>query len=342
MVKILVADTVAGSMISGLRQLAGDVIYAPELTAAELHDALTDVEILVVRSTRVSEGTINAARELALIIRAGAGVNTIDVNAATNKGIYVANCPGKNASAVAELVIGLLIAMDRGIVEAATDMRGGVWKKNAYARGMGLAGNCMGILGLGATGKAVATAAHSLGMEVVAWSRSLTPKRAARLGVGFCATPIDVARRADVVSIHLAAAPSSYHLVNRRFLQKMRKGAFLINTARAEIVDMIALKEAIQGKGLRVAMDVFVNEPAADGPHFIDPELMKMVTATPHIAASTREAMDAVAWEVIRIARDFISNIVPPNAVNAPKARTVDGERHRFVRINEGELVQKS
>ncbi len=327
---ILIADTAAPSMIAGLRMLDAQVTYAPELTPETLQEAITGVDILIVRSTRVTEWTIDAAQELTLIIRAGAGINTIDVNAATNKGIYVANCPGKNAAAVAELVIGLMIALDRGIVEAVNDLRDGVWNKQQYAPGRGLAGSTLGILGLGATGRAVAAAARGLDMGVVAWSRSLTPRVAGQLGVGFCATAADVAKGADVISIHLAAVSSSFHLVNRRFLQRMRRGAMLINTSRGEIVDMAALKEAILGKGIRAALDVFANEPMEDGPHFIDPELMKMVLPTPHIAASTHEAMEAVSREVVRIATTFVNSGTPPHAVNAPRSRNFDDQVYSF------------
>ncbi len=278
---------------------------------------------MIVRSTRVDEATINAAPFLELIVRAGAGINMIDVNAAARKGVYVANCPGKKASAVAELVIGLLITLDRRIVEATNDLRDGDWKKSRYAYGMGLAGNKFGIIGLGATGHAVAQAARGLGMEVAAWSRSLTPQTAARFGITFCATPEEVARRADVVSIHLAANSSTYHFIDRRFLAQMRDGAYLINTSRGEIIDAAALKEAIHRKSLRVALDVFENEPAKDGPYFEEVEMAKMIVATPHLAASTKQAIEAISREVVRVIGTYMGTGVPPNVVNAP-ARKVE------------------
>ncbi|MFN2208065.1 MAG: NAD(P)-dependent oxidoreductase [Candidatus Promineifilaceae bacterium] len=320
--EILIADPIANSAVAALQSLPADVTFRPDLTARQLAGAMSDVSILIVRSTSVDEAAIDAAPYLELIVRAGAGINSIDVNAATRKGIYVANCPGRNAAAVAELVIGLLLALDRRIVEATNDLRNGRWNKRSYAYGMGLAGNKFGILGLGATGQAVARAARGLGMEVVAWSKSLTPQTAVRYGIGFCATPGELARCADVVSIHLAADASTYHLIDRRFLSQMRDGAYLINTSRGEIVDTIALKEAIHRKSLRVALDVFEDEPAQDGPYFADLDLAQMIVATPHLAASTRQAMEAISREVVRVIGAYIGNGVPLNVINAPASKS--------------------
>ena len=328
--EILIADPIAKSAIVSLQSLGLNVQNKPTLSAEQLAENIQQTDILIVRSTRVDETTITAARNLELIVRAGAGINTIDVNAATKNGIYVANCPGKNASAVAELVIGLFIVMDRNIIEATNDLGNGIWKKGAYAYGMGLAGNTLGILGFGATGQSVAEAGRGLGMNVVAWSRNLLPKRATSMGIGYCSTAQEVARRSDFVSIHLSANPSTYHLVNRRFLQQMRDGAYLVNTSRGEIIDTNALKEAIYQKGLRVALDVFEDEPLKDGHTFKDLELARVVVATPHIAASTRQAVEEVSREVIRIIGSFIASGMALNAVNAPAAIQEPGIKDSF------------
>lgn len=320
---IFVADTLALPAVSSMRLLGAHVTVAPESTAVDLEARLGDSEILVVRSTRVSAAAIRAAPSLGLIVRAGAGVNTIDVNAATEQGVYVANCPGKNAQAVAELVIGLLIALDRHIVDAATDLRAGAWGKKRYGNGLGLHGRTLGLLGFGATGQAVARAAAALGMRVCAWSRSLTPARATAQGISYCATPLEVARQADAVSVHLAAAADTFHFINGKFLNQMRPGAYFINTARGEIVDSAALKEAIRRKGLRVALDVFEGEPARDGEPLADRELAGMVIGTPHIGASTQEAAEAVAREVVRVIGSYVGGGVPINSINAPRARGV-------------------
>ena len=177
------------------------------------------------------------ASKLSLIVRAGAGVNTIDVEAANQRGIYVTNCPGKNSAAVAELAIGLLIACDRRIVSATNDLRSGQWRKKEYGKARGLRGRTLGIIGVGMIGKEVIRRAHGLGMQVVAWSRSLNEALAAELGVTYCASPLEVAQCSDAVSIHVAAAPETNKLVGREFLDAMKNGAILINAARGEVVD---------------------------------------------------------------------------------------------------------
>ena len=166
---------------------------------------MADVGVLVVRSTKVTAKTIDAAPQLALIIRAGAGVDTIDLAAASAKGVFVANCPGKNTLAVAELAIGLMIAADRRIVDASVALRSGQWKKKEFGKSRGLAGRTLGIIGFGAIGRAVWQRATALGMKTVTWSPlDLTAEQAAELGVGYLNSVEEVAKVADVVTIHCA------------------------------------------------------------------------------------------------------------------------------------------
>ena len=334
MTQILVVDPLSKSALLSLQTFGAGLTYAPELRSELLVEAARETEILVVRDTAVDVAAMDAAPSLALIVQAGARLNTIDINAATQRGIYVANCPGKDASAVAELVIGLLIAADRNIVTATNDLRAGDWKSKTYPNGMGLAGRTIGIVGFGAAGQAVAAAARGLGMDVVAWSRTLTPKKAMIHNVGFCATPNELAHRADVVSVHLAANAATYHFVDRRFLQQMHDGAYLINTSRGELVDSSALKEAIRRKGLRVALDVFENEPTEENGVFADTELASMIIATPHLGASTRQAIEEISREVIRVIGAFIASGIPSNVVNAPADRsslfTSDGFEYAY------------
>ena len=243
-------------------------------------------------------------------------MNTIDVEEASRRGIYVTNCPGKNSAAVAELAIGLLIACDRRIISAANDLRDGKWRKKEYGKARGLRGRTLGILGLGMIGHEMIRRAKGLDMEVVAWSRSLTSEQAESLDIGYCGTPLELARCSDAVSIHLAAAPETVGLVNREFLAAMPDGAILINAARGEIVDHLALAEAIQQKGLRVGLDVFPDEPKQGEAPFDNTQLASLVTATPHIGASTDEASEAIANEVVRIVRTFRETGKPVNTVN--------------------------
>ena len=314
--KILVADKLDPIKVAGLEALGASIDLQPQLTAEELPEAIKDAEILIVRSTKVTAQTMEAAGSLALIIRAGAGVNTIDVTTASGRGIYVCNCPGTNTAAVAEVALAHIIAADRRVVPASRDMLAGKWRKKEYGNARGLKGRTLGILGLGAIGKALAARAAGLEMNVVAWSRSLTEAAAAELGIGYCASPEEVAAQADALSLHLAETPETKHLVNREFLAQMKDGAILVNTARGGVVDTAALKEAIRTKGLRVGLDVFENEPAGGEAIFEDTELAEIAACTPHIGASTDQAADAVGEEVVRIVAAYQASGMPRNAVN--------------------------
>lgn len=315
--KVLIADKLSPKTVADLEALEMEVQVSPDLTAEDLPGHVSDVEILIVRSTKVLKPAIDAAPLLSLIIRAGAGVNTIDLESASSRGIHVANCPGKNTDAVAELAIGLLIAADRRIANAAADLRDGKWMKKQYGKARGLKGRTLGIVGLGAIGAAVATRAAGLDMNVIAWSRSLTPDKAKSLGIGCCDSPRALAAQADAVSVHLAAKVDTEHFIDAEFFAAMKDGAVFVNTSRGEVVDSAALKQAIRDKNLRVALDVYENEPAAGAPSFEDAELAAMVTGTPHIGASTDQAAEAVAAEVVRIVAAYKQTGKPLNAVNA-------------------------
>ena len=314
--RVLIADKLSQGALAALEQAGLDAEFRPDLAADELPDAVSGFNVLIVRSTRVTDRTIAAADSLSLIVRAGAGVNTIDVVAASDRGIYVTNCPGRNRDAVAELAIGLLIACDRRIANATAELRSARWNKKEYSRSGGLKGRTLGILGLGTIGRAVAQRAGALEMNVIAWSRSLTPRRAEELGVEYAETPTAIAQASDAVSIHVAATAETRHLVDTAFLAEMPEEGILINTSRGDVVDAVALKEAIHGRGLRVGLDVFEDEPAAGAAEFADTDLARLVTCTPHIGASTDQASEAIAAEVVRIIGDFRETGRPPNTVN--------------------------
>lgn len=314
--KVLIADKLASSVVDRLSALVAEVRNQPNLSAADLGSALADVDILIVRSTKVTAEALAAAANLSLILRAGAGVNTIDVKAASGLGIQVANCPGVNAAAVAELAIGLLIAADRRIVDACADLRQGRWRKSEYAGGYGLKGRTLGLLGFGSIGKAVAVAAQGLGMRVLAWSRSLTDATAETYGVDRAVDALELAASSDAVSVHIAYVPETRHLVNRTFLSAMRDGSILVNTSRGEIVDTTALRDVIDVKKLRVAVDVFENEPEGGEAAFPDTDLASRITATPHIGASTAQTSEAIGAEVVRIVEQFVQQGRLSGAVN--------------------------
>ena len=318
--KILIADKMSKTALSDLEKLGHAVVSNPDLKAEDLPAAVGDAEVLIVRSTKVIAGTIEAGKNLSLIIRAGAGVNTIDLAKASEVGIHVTNCPGKNTEAVAELAIGLLIAADRRIADATADLRGGKWRKKEYGKAAGLKGRTLGILGLGSIGKAVVRRALALEMNVIAWSRSLTAEKAKELGVGFCASAADVAKAADAISLHLAAKPETKKMINAEFLGLMKPGSILVNTARGEIIDWPALKEAVAAKKIRVASDVFEAEPAGGEDPFADTATAAyMAACTPHVGASTDQASEAIAQEAVRIVKVFQETGNPPNVVNIRK-----------------------
>lgn len=314
--EILVADKLSPRALDRLREMGHTVRVEVGLTPDQLQERTLDAEVLIVRSSKVPAAVLDRSRALSLVIRAGAGVNTIDVAAASARGIYVANCPGKNTDAVAELTIGLMIAADRRIVDACSDLRDGRWRKSEYGKARGLKGRALGILGLGSIGKRVAEIAQSLGMQVFAWSRSLTAEQARLLDIGYCATPGDVAAVADVLSVHVAATGDTKGLVNSDLLGLLKPDAILVNTSRGDTVDTEAMERAITERGLRVATDVFVNEPSGGDAAFESVELARQITATPHIGASTDQASEAIADEVLRIVQLFEATGKPPGAVN--------------------------
>ncbi len=314
--KVLIADKLSEQTVTALKNIGMEVTVNPDLKAEDLPSAVDDADILVLRSTRVMGKTIESAKNLSLIIRAGAGVNTIDIASANARGIYVSNCPGKNTDAVAELAIGLLVAADRKIADATADLRNSLWKKKEYGKARGLKGRTLGIIGFGAIGKAVARHAQGLDMKVAVWSKSLTAAMAEEYEVTHLPDLGSLAQQSDAISVHVAYNKETHHLVNRSFFDSVKDGAIFINTSRGEVVDTSALKEAIKTKKLRVGLDVFENEPAGGEGKFADKELAQMITATPHIGASTDQASEAIADEVVRIVKAFQETGVPLNTVN--------------------------
>lgn len=335
MARVLVADRFEKVGVDGLKELGCEVVEQPDVKADDLPALVKEIEpkILIVRSKRVSEAALAAGSRLSLVIRAGAGIDTIDVAAASRLGIFVSNCPGKNAIAVAELVMGLLLACDRRIPDQVIELRQGQWSKGEYSRARGLHGRTLGIVGLGQIGREVARRAQAFGMKVVAWSRQLTPDDAERLGIAYCETPLEVARLADAVSINVAATSETRHLVDAEFLAALRPGAYLINTARGSVVDEAALLEAIRTRGIRAGLDVYQGEPGGARGSF-DSALARAagVYGTHHIGASTDQAQVAIAHEVVRIVQHFQESGFALHCVNRlarSSATHVLSVRHR-------------
>jgi D-3-phosphoglycerate dehydrogenase len=321
--RLLIADKLHPRAIEELKTLPIEVVYEPELTKETLEKKLPGVGILVVRSTEVTAAAIEAARQLHLIVRAGALYDTIDVRAASKRGIYVANCPGKNAAAVAELVMGLVVCLDRRIPDAVASLRAGQWERAEYSKAEGLYGKTLGIAGLGAIGKEVAHRAKAFGLHVVAWSRSLTPARAADIGIGYAASIEELATKAQILSVHLALVERTRRIVSKRVLDLLPRGAIVVNAARADLVDYAALREAVESRGLRAAVDVFPDEPKGKAKAaFAGTDLFKpsatggIIYGTPHVAAATDQAQLAIATETARVIRSFLIDGNVPNVVN--------------------------
>src|SRR5687767_4911876 len=269
--KVLIADKFEESGREGLLALGCKISYQPDLKDDALVAAVAETrpDVLVVRSTKVTEPMLDAG-SIKLVVRAGAGYNTIDVAAASKRGIYVSNCPGKNSIAVAELAFALILALDRRIVDNVVTLRRGEWNKKEFSKARGLYGRTLGLIGVGKIGQEMVSRARAFGMPVIGWSRSLTPLRAAELGITFKETPKAVAAEADVVSIHLALNNETRNSIDADFFSVMRPGAYFINTARGEVVDQQALLNAMKTRGIRAGLDVYAVEPTTAVAEFND------------------------------------------------------------------------
>ncbi|MEM0963005.1 MAG: NAD(P)-dependent oxidoreductase [Bacteroidota bacterium] len=314
---ILVADTLSPDALRHLREAGHDVIENAGLAGDMLTDALREhtPAVLVVRSTKVSAVALDASPTLELIVRAGAGVDTIDVTGASERGVFVANCPGKNAAAVAELAFGLILALDRRIPDNVIAARDGAWDKKGFSKSSGLRGRTLGLVGLGNIGQEMAERARAFGMPVLAWSRSLTDETARKLGITRAATPTEVASGADVVSVHVASTPATRHLIGGPFVSAMRDGAALINTSRADVVDEDAIAKDVSSGRIRYATDVPTGEPSAKTGPFQHP-LAADAYITHHIGASTSEASEAIGREAVRVILTYAETGQVENGVN--------------------------
>jgi D-3-phosphoglycerate dehydrogenase / 2-oxoglutarate reductase len=320
--KILIADSFEQCGIDGLKAAGCEVVYQPDLKDDVLTRAIRDVaaDVLVVRGTAVTAHMLEAG-VLSLVVRAGAGVNTIDVPTASTRGIYVSNCPGKNAIAVAELAFALMLALDRRIVDNVADLRKGRWNKKEYAEARGLYGRTLGLLGYGNIAQEMAKRAHAFGMRIIVWSRRFATGRASAedtaVPIHLAKTPQEVAAASDVLSVHLALTADTRGLVNASVLDRLKPGSYFINTARGEVVDYAALEKAARERNLRVALDVYAAEPSGATGEFKESIVsLPNVYGTHHIGASTEQAQEAIAAETVRIVTTYKDTGKVPNVVN--------------------------
>lgn len=320
--KVLVADKFEKSGLEGLKNLGCDVTYRVDLKdEPSLVETIRSVkpDVLVVRSTQVTEAMLGTG-SIKLVVRAGAGYNTIDVAAASKRGIYVSNCPGKNSVAVAELAFALILSLDRRVADNVIALRKGEWNKKEFSKARGLMGRTLGLIGLGKIGLEMVPRAKAFGMPVIAWSRHLTSERAAALGITLCPTPLEVARASDIVSVHVALSQETRGFLDATFFGAMREGAYFVNTSRGEVLDESALLLAMRDRKIRVGLDVYANEPVAGTGNFATPiTKASQLYGTHHIGASTDQAQEAIAAETVRIIQVFKDTGKVPNVVNLAK-----------------------
>lgn len=315
--RVLVADRLSDDALDEMHGLGVEVEYEPTLEGEALLNRVDGVNVLVVRGTPVTAAVLEAGRSLNLVIRAGAGTGNIDVACASERGIYVADTPGRNSSGVAELTFALISSLDRRIPDAVASLRKGLWEKDEYARAIGLQDRTIGLLGLGHVGRAVLKIAQAFGMRAYAFGRTLSSSRAQELGVQLVRSPVELARVSEIFSVHLALNDRTRGIVNRKVLEALPDGALFVNTARHELVDYDALQELIPQKSLRVGLDVLPGEPSERTGRFEHSILRSgLVYATPHIGASTDRAQTAIASETVRILRSFVTSGEVPNVVN--------------------------
>ena len=322
--RVLIADKFEKQGIKELEDRNFEVVSEPSLGAEDLPGRMAEInpDVLVVRSTKVSREAIEAGESLELVVRAGAGYNTIDTVAASNNGVFVSNCPGKNALAVAEIGWGLILSCDRRIPDQTRDLRAGTWNKKEYSRASGIAGRTLGVVGMGRIGQAMIDRARAFEMNIAAWSRSLSDEQAQEHGITRCESLINLAKLSDVVSVHVAATDQTRHIINDKFIDAMRENSILINTSRGSVMDEKAVLRGIREKGIRVGLDVYETEPGSGTGTFSN-ELINEpgVYGTHHVGASTDQAQEAIAQEAVRVICSHRDSGEVPNCVNQSEDR---------------------
>ncbi len=309
--KIIVADKISERGIALLRDAGWNVVMP---TAATLPSEIADADALVVRSaTKVTAALLEKAGRLRAIGRAGVGVDNVDVDAATRRGVLVMNTPGGNSVSVAEHTLALMLGLARAVPQANASIHAGKWEKSAFS-GTEMRGKTIGLVGLGRVGTEVARRARALEMKVLAHDPYVTPAAAAEVEVEL--VPLDdLLRRSDVISLHTSLSAQTEKLIDAAAIAKMKKGVRLINCARGELIDEAALAEALKsGHVAGAALDTFAKEPPKDSPLVGLPN----VIATPHIAGSTAEAQEEVGTAIAQQLRDFLADGTIRNAVNMP------------------------
>ena len=311
--KIVLAEKVSPATLALFEQQPGWVCVTADKIKS-LPEELADADALVVRSAvQVDAALLEHAPKLRVIGRAGVGVDNIDTAAATHRGIVVMNTPGANAVAVAELTLGLMIAMARAIPRANETMHAGKWDKKSL-QGAELRSKTLGIVGLGRIGLEVARRAAAFGMELLAYDPFISPVIARENNVSLT-TLDDVFKHSDYLTLHVGLTPQTEGMINAHSIAVMKPGVRLVNCARGELIVDTALAEGItSGKVAGAALDVFSHEPLKDSPYFAMPNVL----LSPHIAGATDEAQEAIGLQLAMQVRDYLKLGVVQNAVNLP------------------------
>jgi D-3-phosphoglycerate dehydrogenase len=311
--RVLIADQVSLACAEVLQREGGIVVeQAAGAPRAEILRRVAEVDALIVRSAlKVDGDLIGAAPRLRVIGRAGEGVDNIDLDAATQRGIVVMNTPGGNTISAAEHTMSLLLALARNIPQASASLRGGAWDRKSFV-GVQLYEKVLGVIGMGKIGREVAQRARAFGMEVVAHDPFLSEDMAQKLKVAF--VPFhDLLARADFITLHVPLTDSTRHVLGEEELRRCKAGVRILNCARGGLVDESALERALrEGRVAGAALDVFENEPPAGSPLLSLPNLI----GTPHLGASTHEAQEHVAVGIAEQVADFLLRGVARNAVN--------------------------
>lgn len=324
--KILIADKFQEAYLGELKSLGHEITLNPDIKANELPNIIKGYNVLIVRSKEVTKAIIAAADALTLIIRAGAGFNTIDVDAATKKGIHVCNTPGKNSIAVAELAFGLMLSIDRKIPDNVLDLRNSLWNKKKYSVAEGIYGKTLGIFGIGEIGQELAIRAKAFGMKILVNDPIAQQNKSLKISemltnkvFEFVNSAEELLKIVDIVSLHVPSTAQTKGMVNKEFLKHMRPNSILINTSRGNVIVDEDLIDAMNTKNIRAGLDVYNNECATSTGTFETPlSKHKNVYGTHHIGASTEQAQNEIAKEVIKILREKDKGIIL-HCVNMPK-----------------------
>jgi D-3-phosphoglycerate dehydrogenase / 2-oxoglutarate reductase len=315
--RVLVKEPIAEA---GIELLRGEfeVEIGFEMSEPQLHERIAEFDALLIRSgTRVTAELIERAERLKVIGRAGTGVDNVDVEAATKRGIVVANAPESNSVAAAEHTMALALALCRNVPQAHASLAAGQWERSRY-KGIELYGKTLGLIGLGRIGQLVAQRAMAFGMHVIAHDKFVAAERFRELGIEQAESSDELYRRADMITIHLPRTDETLNWIDADAISRMKNGVRIINAARGELVDLDALQAGLEsGKVAGAALDVFPEEPMTDHALFARDD----VVLTPHLGASTEEAQDRAGVITAEQVRAALTNGVVTNAVNIHAVR---------------------